>query len=538
MCLAAGASAAPQEAGLRRAVIFYTGAVRGTLEPCGCTSDPLGDIARMTGVVRRGGRPDEILLVDAGNLLYPAKEISARSAEGADLRASFLAAELSKLPLGGVALGELDLARGPERVFPRRLAANVSGAPFLAPSKVTEVGGIKVGVMGLADPALGRRLGWKVEEPAAAAAREAARLRAEGAEVVLALAALERSPARQVARSGGADFVVVGTNTGAGMVRADQNGDGYIVAPADELQKLGRLEIVVRGGASKPGARVKLIDAGGAEGRTVERQSVERRLAELEAELSRWEKDPSAERAFIEERRKERAELVGKRDALAGEFVPPKTGSYFINQLIPLRRALPRDPKLAAAMKRLDDKVSAANLRKTEPPPPAPSGRAAFVGDGQCKSCHKPEMKFWQSTVHARAWKTIVDDRKTGFPDCVSCHVTGFGEVGGSSLGHTKRLTNVQCETCHGPGSLHVAAEGLEEPPAVRLSTPKATCERCHNLKHSDTFEYAAYMRDVLGPGHGEEARKKLGDGPTGRQLRSKAVTAARAAGKAMVDSM
>ena len=79
-------------------------------------------------------------------------------------------------------------------------------------------------------------------------------------------------------------------------------------------------------------------------------------------------------------------------------------------------------------------------------------------------------MAFWKTTVHARAWKTIVDGGKTGFDDCVSCHVTGFGEVGGSSLGHVKGLTDVQCETCHGPGSLHVKAEGLEEPPAVRLN--------------------------------------------------------------------
>jgi hypothetical protein len=147
-------------------------------------------------------------------------------------------------------------------------------------------------------------------------------------------------------------------------------------------------------------------------------------------------------------------------------------------------------------------------------------------------------MAFWRTTVHAGAWKTIVDGGKTGIADCVSCHVTGFGEVGGSSLGHVKRLTSVQCETCHGPGSLHVKAEGLEEPPAVRLGTPESTCKRCHNEKHSDTFQYAAYLRDVLGRGHGAKAREKLGPGPTGHQLRSKAVAAGKAAGKAQLKKM
>jgi hypothetical protein len=529
--------AAAETAAERRAILFYSGSVRGKLEPCGCTSDPLGDVARMTGVVRRAGPPGQVLLVDAGNLLYDGPSLPARSAEGADLAAGFLATELGRLPLGGVAVGEADLARGPARVVPKRLAANLGGAPFVTPSRLERVGNIMIGIVGVADPDLGRRLGLQVEDPAVASARESRRLRAEGAEVIVVLAALPRAEARKLARTGGADFVVVGKDPGEGLVRADQIGEGYIVAPADEMQKLGRIDIVLR---ERPaaGQRARLVDAGGQEARAEERRVVERRLAQIESELARWEKDPSAERAFVDERRKERAELVSKRDALAGAFAAPASGSYFVNQLIPLRRALPRDPRLAAAMKRLNQRVSAANLARAEPPPAAPPERAAFAGDATCARCHKPAMAFWKTTVHARAWKTIVDDRKTGFPDCVSCHVTGYGEMGGSSLGHTERLTNVQCETCHGPGSLHVKAEGLEEPPAVKLSTAQSTCERCHNEKHSDTFEFAAYMRDVLGPGHGAAARKKLGAGPTGHQLRSKAVAAARAAGRDQLQKM
>src|SRR4051812_21272691 len=74
------ARAAPAE---RRATIFYTGAVQGALEPCGCTSDPLGDIARMTGLVRRAGKPGTVLVLDAGNLSYPLGGLSAKRREGA-----------------------------------------------------------------------------------------------------------------------------------------------------------------------------------------------------------------------------------------------------------------------------------------------------------------------------------------------------------------------------------------------------------------------------------------------------------------------
>jgi hypothetical protein len=96
-----------------------------------------------------------------------------------------------------------------------------------------------------------------------------------------------------------------------------------------------------------------------------------------------------------------------------------------------------------------------------------------------------------------------------------------------------KKLENIQCETCHGAGSAHVAGQGLEEPPAILREAPSPVCTNCHNEHHSDTFNYNAYLRDVLGPGHGMTARRRLGDGPTGHTLRSAALAKAKAAGRA-----
>jgi hypothetical protein len=491
----------------------------------------------MTGVVRRAGKPADVLVVDAGNLTYPPEEVGAKRREGADLRAAFLARELGRLPFGGSALGDADLARGPDRLVPPRLAANVTGTPLLRPSSVKEVGGIKIGLFGLADPALARRFGWKAEDPAAVAEREAAALRRAGAEVIIALAAVERARARQIARSGAVDFIVVGQGVGEGLARADEVGRTFVLAPADELQKLGRLDIVLRG-ETAVGSRPVLVDAGGPEAQELGREELKRSIARLDAEIARWTKDGSADPAFVASRRKERDELAAKLAASPGAWQPPAEGSYFTNRLIPMRRALPRDPALASSMRRLDQQVGAANLRAAEPPPKAEPGRASFVGDQTCARCHKKALAFWKTTVHAHAWKTLVDGGKTGLEECVACHVTGFGEVGGASLGYVKGLTSVQCETCHGPGSLHVKEEGLEEPPAVRLTTSESTCVRCHTEKHSDTFKYVAYMRDVLGPGHGERARKELGPGPTGHELRSAALAKAKAAGEALVKGM
>ncbi len=244
----AGESAAGPGEHERRAVIFYTAETHGTLEPCGCTSDPLGDFARVTALVRAAaGRDRSALLVDAGNLAYAATETSKREQPAAQLRAEFLAREIVKVPFGGGALGDSDLASGPGGVAPKRLAVNLASEPFVEPSRIATVGSIKIGVLGVADPDLAAKAGLSAQDPATVAQQEIARLRAAGAEVIVLLAPVERQLARNLARTTGADFVVVGKHVGQGMARAEAVGTAYVVAPAEELQRVGRLEIVLRG---------------------------------------------------------------------------------------------------------------------------------------------------------------------------------------------------------------------------------------------------------------------------------------------------
>lgn len=515
--------------GERRAVIFYTAETHGTLEPCGCTSDPLGDFARVTALVRSAAsRSEAALLVDAGNLTYPAGEISAKAKAAADLRARFVAREIAKLPFGGSGLGESDLARGAGGVMPGRLAANLASAPFLEASRIAKVGGIAVGVLGVADPATGRKLGLAAEEPAEAATREVARLRAAGAEVVILLAPLARPAARNLARASGADFVVVGQGVQGGMARAERVGDAYLLAPAEELQRVGRLDIILRG----PGPRTTgepLVDAGSAEQNRERADELGRELARLDADLVRWQKDPGSDPAFVAAKLRALDELRHERERLsANPWRPPPSGAYFTNALVPMRRSLPRDPALSASLRRLDREIGAANLAAAEPPPPPEPGRAFYVGGEKCVSCHRSQARFWAATAHAHAWKTLIKVGKQADDGCVRCHVTGYGEVGGSSLGHTRGLENVQCEACHQPRSTHVKKQGQELPRAGSTKTPEAICLRCHNQQHSDTFGYEPYLRGVLGPGHGEDLLDKLGKGPGARELRRAAAARAR----------
>jgi hypothetical protein len=521
--LAAAAMARDGAAAERRAVLFYTAETHGTLEPCGCTSDPLGDFARVSALVRKtAGAGKRALLVDAGNLSYPVTDSSPRKQPADDLRARFIASELAKLPFGGSALGESDLQRGPKGVLPKRLAVNLA-AEFVSPSNLVDVGGIKIGVLGIATTATAARAGVTATDPEKGAKDEVARLRGQGAEIVVLLAPVERPVARTLARTSGADFVVVGKNVGLGMRRAESAGTGFVIAPGEELQYLGRLDIVLRDGPRAPSAPA-LIDAGG-EAATQERlDEIDRTLTQLEANVARWQKDPASDPSFVAGKLRERAELRAERAHLArSKWHAPTSGSYFTNTLIPIRRTLPRDPALKVSMRALDRAIGAVNLKLAEPPPAPEPGRAYYVGGQRCISCHKAAQKSWLTTAHAKAWKTLVDVGKEAHDECVSCHVTGFGEVGGSSLGYTKGLENIQCEACHAPNSIHVEKKGKESPYAGVTRTPESMCVHCHNQKHSDTFQYQAYLRDALGPGHGEILLDQIGPGPTARQLRKAA---------------
>src|SRR5262252_2969988 len=123
--LAAGGgaqAAAPAPAGERRISIIYTAEVHGALEPCGCTSDPLGDISRFAEVVRAAKKESgAVLIVDAGGMLYPEGGASARERPANDARAAFLADTFEKLGLTAAGIAETDLAGGAAAVRPKRL---------------------------------------------------------------------------------------------------------------------------------------------------------------------------------------------------------------------------------------------------------------------------------------------------------------------------------------------------------------------------------------------------------------------------------
>ncbi len=94
---------------------------------------------------------------------------------------------------------------------------------------------------------------------------------------------------------------------------------------------------------------------------------------------------------------------------------------------------------------------------------------AKYVGAKKCKACHMKWYKAWEKTNMATSIENLkqgvkvaekkaagIEDKDyTHDPECLKCHTTGYGKPGGFvSIEETPKLANVQCEACHGPGSV------------------------------------------------------------------------------------
>lgn len=538
--------------------LFFVTRMLNTPEPCGCSSEPLGDVARMVALLRNDAAGS--LLLDAGGLRYDDVPMDAEKLRQARTKADFL--ERTWAEQGAIVMLQPEDLRGglaglgEELRGVRRLAGNVSGLPegLVVREVLRELRGVKIGVLGLADPERPWPAGVTVSDPIAAATEGVQRLQAQGAQLVVALTGLKRDATRRLLRKvRGLSVAVAGSDRelAEGVESAESIGEGILLLPADKGQAAARLTLhLPPTGATA--FRLHLSEA-------QQRKQAEALLAQLtlvEGRLKGLRADPGAEPAFLRttevEAERLRAELAKARVPSPPPAVTAQ-GGYAVAELVPIRRSLPRDPEVAKQMKALDRTIGEANLAALSGPPPAAGPREArYVGIAGCVgSCHFHDdaIAFWKGTHHAGAWKTLVDGGKELSYDCVDCHATGFDRPGGSNLWTLQRwqrapvpdggaagkapeqatgeragpdLRDVQCEVCHGPGSLHAQNPGKHPVPVPRPTETR--CLECHTKEHSDTFQFQAYLRDILGDGHGADRRKELGDGPTGHALRSAAL--------------
>jgi len=145
---------------------------------------------------------------------------------------------------------------------------------------------------------------------------------------------------------------------------------------------------------------------------------------------------------------------------------------------------------------------------------PGVRASASYVGTDECLSCHPSAAKVWQKSAHSRAFTTLKKKEADADPKCIPCHTVGFGIISGYQRSFNgSKLANVGCESCHGPGSLHVRQQQGDSSISFKFRPlGSADCQKCHYGEFSRPFSWENFWPPIShgAEGTGKSAPSKL----------------------------
>jgi hypothetical protein len=472
----------PDAPSLRLAVVTD---LKGYLEPCGCTSDPLGGIDRLAAQIRtlREGSAPVVFLI-AGDTFFDTAELDPVRVDQANRNAKTLARILGGLGVTAVLPGRRDRAQPPEVIEALRQASDF---PWLAmsgevESLPTEAGPLRLNVVGVRPD---------TERDVVAAALGAA----AQSDLTIALVDGSRRDANRIGAVDGVDFVLQGGLDQDEPVPPHQAGKAWVLHASRQGQGLTVVD-VYRKNRTEPFVDRSEWSRAESAGR------LDRQISELSAKIASWEKSGNVDGADLDSQRKRLAELRDERAALDAPAEQADGNAVFATWIRHDKKA-PTDRQVADQMREHDKVVNEANRVAFADLKPRPLGPddIAYVGSLVCFGCHVTAFSWWRNHAHGVAYLTLQQRNKEYNLDCVGCHVTGYNQPGGSTVTHNlnRALVNVGCESCHGPGAAHAKDPEVE----ILLDPPASTCVVCHSPEHSDLFDYDAYRKTLVVPGHG-----------------------------------
>jgi hypothetical protein len=173
---------------------------------------------------------------------------------------------------------------------------------------------------------------------------------------------------------------------------------------------------------------------------------------------------------------------------------------------------IPEDAEIVALAAQYRATIRATKLALDDPAHlagdtvPGVRATANYAGSQACASCHPSATRAWSESGHAHAFATLVQAGADADPHCIGCHTVGFRTPSGYRREmRGAKLVDVGCESCHGPGSQHVA-ERTAGGEALFRFRPLASgdCQKCHHGEFSRPFDYEQFWPLVR---HGREAR-------------------------------
>lgn len=513
--------------------IAFLSSFEGYVEPCGCTSNPLGGLARFATVFDdiKTVSKNRIAIIDGGNLLFDSVNRNDADRCQDDSRIDLLLSTLANLGLTITIAGPLDDARGVDfrkqvnqkhGLIPLtpigKLEPKATAAPFL---RLIKTPSYDIGIIGVSnEKGLSANELKKNIATIVKMAKTSERLKA-----VIAISQMPLASTKEVFNDAeGVDIVIQGQVTSSvpgAPVRLGQRGP--------ELMEGGRqgqyFTVLLLQNLSLRKAQALTMDNRGFD-RTAREDLLKTRLDVLSKQAKNA---PEPRLEFLKKRLAlAKNELINLKNTSS---MPPLGEPNVAFHTVALTKKIDADSTVKQQL--LDYESSVPLLVKTCEEhivcPKAEPGAAVFVGANACKACHQEAYNVWQEAVflskgldddgkeitrpigHSKAWQTLVDAHKDADRSCIGCHSVGFMTKGGYckafDVGFRK---NVQCESCHGPGSLH-AQSGDKR--FIERKVSEETCRGCHHVPHIQSYEsfnYEEKLIEILGKGHGENLLKQL----------------------------
>lgn len=456
-------------------------------------------------------------MVDSGNLIAPSTFVSDAERWQAHVKAELLLEGVARSGIDAMTVGDTDFVFGKDFLLGEAkslhlpyVCANLTytdtGAPVFPPYLMREVGGVKVGILGLTGQSL-KVDGLTASDPIQAARAAVGELKKQGAGLIVALSNQTINVNETLARDVTDIDLVVAGHSRQKLEPPRQIGKALLLEAGNRGKFLGELEITLLDGVhgwKETGLQKESFERAA---RFRERANAIRgRMATAATQL---EKDRLARQLEFYQTEIEKAEAV-----------KPDSGpaNAFTQQHVALSSDVADDPEVKAlvdkaldriahpdpeAVAKLNAEAGAAALvaesmaTAMAANPMGGNGHGDFMGAQACMSCHQVEYKQWLSTPHAHAWSSLEKEKREKDFECYGCHITGHGQPGGpSNPAMVGNLTNVQCESCHTAGRQHVADPRGHALPSRVAQT---VCLSCHTPEQTgNRFVYAEYLPKVM----------------------------------------
>jgi hypothetical protein len=403
--------------------------------------------------VRDEGVP--ALFLNAGNVFFKREVLKQKQIDPSRLTADLIVSAYNVMGCDVFNVGGYDLSLGIDYLLQKEAQSNSTyisanlfsrhGKRLFKPYVIKAVGGVRIGIFGLIDGRLKLDKipsGHKIvaQDPYEASRGAVAELKEEhGVDFVVLLTDMMDRSLRRMALLGLPIDLIIGS---------------------DKRNKIA-LPIVVGN------SYITHLDRGG---KSVGRADIHRRsVAQAE----------------------HRVEAQSRRGTRIGDW-------SLRHRFVQLRLSFPDHPTVGRMVDEVTKRISAAQqdlMTQSDDGSESDCGKR-YVGVDTCADCHAGRHKTWLATGHARAYEALVKKNRQFDEACVVCHALAYEcDKESLDLKSVEAFSNVQCESCHGPGDLHVQSRG-EQPMIVERETQRS-CLRCHTPERSSVSDFGTRIRGI-----------------------------------------